>query len=250
MNDIKKQIEDLGPWSQKIILDNNNDLITPGKWDVKKQFDFIVKDIKLYSGMRILDCGANAGGIAFEFAKKLKDDFCKVSTIEVYDQSIQQQIFIKKYLEATQQINSNFYIYKDTIFNAHHYGQQDIVLFLGLIYHMRYPQLFLDYCSTLESKLFIFSTQSIDSKDDDYIMKNRIAFFPEKQGVMGYHPTQKLFENMLQSSGFKIEHIYRINDSSFTNNLYVVCSYSPSKRKKNLNKIQQFISNIYSERWY
>lgn len=248
MNKIKKQIDDLGPWSQKIILDDSNDLVTHGNWDVKKQFDLIVKDIKLYPEMKILDCGANAGGIAFEFAKKLKDDSCRVSTIEIYDQSIRQQIFIKNYLDSTQQINSDFYIYKDTIFNAHHYGQQDIILFLGLIYHMRYPQLFLDYCSTLESKLFIFSTQSIDG--EDYILKNRIGFFPEKQGVMGYHPTQKLFENMLQSSGFKIEHIYKVNDPSFTNNLYVVCSYPLSKRKKNLSEIQQFISNIYNERWY
>ena len=80
MDDLIGLIEQLGPWQQRLVFED--DIVSPGNWDPVEQFEvlrgYLQKDL---SGARVLDIGGNAGGISFEFARQ----GAKVVTLEPTD---------------------------------------------------------------------------------------------------------------------------------------------------------------------
>lgn len=219
-NTILKEIELLNPWHQILYFDET--IVSPGKWNPQKQFMTLAKYLNIKDEITVLDCGANAGGIGFEFAK----NGANVTNIEINAQYIKQQELFKKYKQKNGELFINkVKICKDNVFNAHTYGDFDIVLALGLVYHFRYPQLFLDYFSNLNAKIFIFSSQTIG--ENDMIMRNRCLKY-NKNKLMGYEPTATLFKKMLELSGFEIKNSFHTNDLEFTNNFYCICTKKES----------------------
>src|SRR5690606_26654896 len=80
-------------------------------------------------------------------------------------------------------------------------------LCLGLIYHFRYPQLILDYLSSMQPAVLYISTQTDPS--EKLILVNRRQPGVLRKGhlksdviLTGWHPTRRLLERMLLWAGF------------------------------------------------
>lgn len=210
---LQKQINELHPWHQRV---NLGDATTPGKWDVERQAEFLVKESPWPLAGRILDAGANAGGIAVELQSQ-----STVGSIVCVEHSVR---YANQFNLISQHVDVGKIEYRrESLFESHRLGDFNVILMLGLIYHFRHPQLFLDYCSNLDSEKFVFSTQHIPG--DDLTMRNRQDILAKPYPyMMGWHPSQPTMLGMLMTAGFVVDKVCAVHDKSFTNSLYVFCT--------------------------
>ena len=120
-----------------------------------------------------------------------------------------------------------------TLFSVDRAERYDIVLFLGLVYHFRYPQLVLDYLGGFNADRFIISSQT--HKSSGLVMQNRKEATPQfysNQPLAGYHPSRPLLQAMIEWAGFEnvreciSDHTGRDFEDrihSVTNSAYFVC---------------------------
>jgi hypothetical protein len=87
------------------------------------------------------------------------------------------------------------------------FGEFDVIICFGLLYHFRYFVYSLDYLSSLKSDVLYVSTQTHPASDlalfnrvNPGIMK--VRFFSDDNVLTGWHPTRLLFEKMHEWSGF------------------------------------------------
>ncbi len=99
------------------------------------------------------------------------------------------------------------------LFDAHNYGKFDEVLCLGIIYHVRYPQLTIDYLSTLETEKVVLSSQThrcTGKEELGLFNRGDYTVWPIAKkvrnvgglGFRGWHPTRKMLRKMLEWGGF------------------------------------------------
>ena len=241
MNTLLERIDELRPWQQRI---NISGMTTPGMWDVELQAQFLKTEAPWPVQGRILDAGANAGGISIELQPTVDSIVCVDPAPHFADQ----------YKFLSQHIDTGKIEYRrESLFASHKLGHFDVVLMLGLFYHFRHPQAFLDYCSNLQAERFVFSSQHLPGGGN--ILRNRIDFsavtsyvkkeFNAEHIIMGWHPTQSAMINMLKSSGFAVDKAVCVLDSpyaasakNFTNSLYVFCTLE-SPVQTNIDAISQ-----------
>jgi len=198
----------------QLIYDLNENVIFPGKWDPKKILQILkVPKSGSWKDKTVLDIGANTGGLSVEIARL----GANVTMLEPdpLERSIGTSIdFIKEIIETE---NLKITIVKEGLFYANKLNQHDIILFLGLIYHFKYPQYCLDFISSLNPKELYISTQI--SNIDDLTMQNRLSgmlpkgHIPSQFKLGGYHPSHKLFRLMLNSAGFR--NVHHLNDVEY-----------------------------------
>ncbi len=154
------------------------------------------------------------GGISLA----LQEHASEIVAIESNARYANQFEFAKRYRDASKidYINSS-------LFTAHSLGTFDIILMLGLFYHFRHPQLFLDYCAGLNCKRFIFSTQTRPSGAFELWNRRQIPTLSQAK-MMGWEPTRTAFAMMLEESGFIIDHAVSAPEKRFTNDWYVFCT--------------------------
>jgi len=193
-------------WARhKIYL--GNDLTIAGVWDPKNLLEILCRGINDWRGLRVLDIGANSGGLSIELARL----GATVVALEPLEKMRYLFGSALEYIRKDEPLQIE--VKNDHFFNAHQYGSFDVVLALGLVYHFRHPQLCLDYLGNLDSKWVFISTQTCNS--DDLIMQNRKAVCPQfhTQTVLGgWHPSRALFLSMLEWAGFK--NIVELTDPS------------------------------------
>ena len=210
---LPKEIDELKPWHQRISLDG---MITPGNWDVERQAYFLMEEAPWPVSGRILDAGANAGGIAI-YLQSIADTIVCVEPNVRYENQFR---FISSHVD-TGKIEYR----RESLYKSHKLGEFSVILMLGLIYHFRYPQLFLDYCSNLKAKRFIFSTQH--TPGDNLILRNRKDRFGPRYNhvMMGWEPTQPAMIGMLKNAGFVVDKVVPAAwKDGFTNTLYLFCT--------------------------
>lgn len=146
------------------------------------------------AGKRVLDLGANSGGLSLELARMGGH---VLAAEPVVDSTIAQQIAIDESLDIE---------WSDAcLFDAHDLGAFDTIVCLGLLYHFRNPQGVLDYLSSLAAPVLYISTQTMPGVE--LVMRNRASrggpfWKPLERGVRGYEPTHNLLRRMLEASGF------------------------------------------------
>ncbi|MEX2594633.1 MAG: TIGR04290 family methyltransferase [Anditalea sp.] len=164
----QKEIERLGPWFHNLHLPGNQETAPDHflgdfpsfKWDQLKTY--VPEDL---SGWRILDIGCNAGFYTFELAKR----GAKVLGIDLDPHYLRQAEWAAKVYGLEGKVEfRQMQVYDLWKINE----EFDMVWFMGVFYHLRYPLLALDIISRKVKKMMVFQTLMMPDKVEKTIKDN------------------------------------------------------------------------------
>ncbi|HEX7361385.1 MAG TPA: TIGR04290 family methyltransferase [Bryobacteraceae bacterium] len=215
--EIEKRIVELGPWFHNIALSGVQTAphhflgdYPSSKW--KNFEDAVPRDL---SGMSVLDIGCNAGFYSIAMKRR---GARHVLGIDHDEQYLRQARF------AAQVLDLDISFRLMSVYEVAALRERfDLVLFMGVLYHLRYPLLALDLLRQYVAKdWFIFQSMLRGSRTaprlaDDYEFWERNIFdtpgFPKLHFVENSYsqdptnwwvPNRACAEAMLRSAGFEI----------------------------------------------
>ena len=215
---IQEKIESLSPWFHNIHLPDGSQTAPghflgdfPGfKW--KNIKDSIPQDL---TGWKVLDIGCNAGFYSLELAKR----GAEVLAIDLDQHYLTQAQWVAEQFGLDDKIRFEQLQVYDI---AHLEEEFDLIWFMGVFYHLRYPMLALDILAQKTKKMMVFQTLSLPGKEemqipDDVefhkreIMKSSawpsMAFIENKLAgdpTNWWAPNHQGIISMLTSCGFKV----------------------------------------------
>jgi tRNA (mo5U34)-methyltransferase len=160
---LQEEIESLGPWFHNLHLPDGTQT-APDHFlgDFPRQkwaqiVNYIPHDL---SNWRVLDIGCNAGFYSFELARR-GANVVGIDSEELY---LTQARWAARQLDA--EISSRIDFRQMQIYDlARWQGRFDLVLFMGVFYHLRYPQLALDIVAQLVDRLMVFQTLTMPGEE-------------------------------------------------------------------------------------
>jgi tRNA (mo5U34)-methyltransferase len=215
--EIKRRAEALGPWFHNIVL--NGVPTAPDhflgdypavKW--RTFADAIPQDL---TGKSVLDIGCNGGFYSIEMKRRGAE---RVLGIDCDDEYLAQARF------AAGVTGSDIEFRKLSVYDVGALGEMfDVVLFLGVLYHLRHPLLALDLIHEHVAKdLLVFQSMQRGSEEVESIPENPHFWEIEQFDKPGYPklhfiehryaddptnwwvPNRACAEAMLRSAGFEI----------------------------------------------
>jgi 2-polyprenyl-3-methyl-5-hydroxy-6-metoxy-1,4-benzoquinol methylase len=179
-------------WYQSIPL--SEDYRTPGETgdaeQCKLQMMQLPEDL---TGKTVLDIGCNEGFFAFEAERRGAD---RVVAIDKSPEAKEKLQLIKSIL------NSRIEFLKADLYtlDPSEIGQFDLVFFLSVFHHLRYPFLALDKIAALTRECCIFEfVEAIPKKDEGQAVLVRKL---SKKGHLHMLPTRSLTMEILTRAGF------------------------------------------------
>lgn len=160
MTELERRIEGLGPWFHNLHLPDGTETCPTHslgdfpneKW--RRLAHFLPADL---SGADVLDVGCNAGFYSFELAKR----GAQVTGLDSSEHYLRQARWAAELMGLSDRVRFE----RRQIYELGATTRRwDIVLFMGVIYHLRYPLLGLDIVSRCVGKLLV--VQSLLSPDD------------------------------------------------------------------------------------
>lgn len=233
---IEEKIVEIGPWFHNLHLPDGIQTAPAHplgdfplfKW--QQIAPFIPEDL---SGWTVLDIGCNAGFYCLELAKR----GANVTGIDIDDHYLRQANWVLKEYNIKNVTYKKMQVY-DLASEARRY---DLLLFMGVFYHLRYPLLALDIVSGLFNKLLIFQTltmpglEIIDTSEDIKIEGREVMLNPgwpkmafientlEGDETNWWAPNHSAVMAMLKSCGLELtgmpaHEIYVCRHNSITDN--------------------------------
>jgi tRNA (mo5U34)-methyltransferase len=156
-DEVAARIDELGPWFHNLHLPTGHQTAAghplgdfPGfKW--RQMAASLDDDL---TGTRALDIGCNAGFYSFQLAARGAD----VLAIDVDEHYLRQARWAADQLDPEGRIRFvRMHLYDLAAMTE----QFDVILFLGVLYHLRYPQLALDLLAPLTAGRMIVQTLTI-----------------------------------------------------------------------------------------
>lgn len=158
---IAGRIKELGPWFHNLHLPDGTQTAPdhllgdfPGsKWkDIRNH---IPEDLR---GKRALDIGCNAGFYSFKLAGR----GARVTAIDHDEHYLRQARWVSSFMDPERKVDFRqatvYQLIREPV-------QYDLVLFLGVFYHLRYPLLALDVIRRCCRNEIIFQTMTIPGDD-------------------------------------------------------------------------------------
>jgi tRNA (mo5U34)-methyltransferase len=214
---LKEQIEELGPWFHNLRLEGIE--TAPGHflgdYPSVKFASFRHALPEDLTGKSVLDIGCNAGFYSFEMERRGAARVLGVDTDEHY---LRQARF------AAGVLNSKVEFRQLPVWQIAQLGEKfDLVIFMGVLYHLRHPLLALDLIHEHVAKdLLLFQSMQRGSRDvlqpeEDYDFNAPAPFdepgYPKMHFIEHRYshdetnwwvPNRACVEAMLRSSGFSI----------------------------------------------
>lgn len=217
----RSEIDRLGPWFHNLHLPDGRQTFPDHplgdfpsfKW--REIAPHIPEDL---TGWRVLDIGCNAGYYTFALAKR----GAMVTGIDVDE----------RYLAQARWAAAQFGLEERTTFRrmqvydlAHEVVSYDLVLFMGVFYHLRYPMLGLDIVTRLVKRLMVFQTltmpgdevyadayrSGVENMNDRESLRDpgwpKMAFLEHRfagDPTNWWAPNRAGIEAMLRSSGMRV----------------------------------------------
>lgn len=156
VNPWSDRVAELGPWFHNLHLRNGTQTapdhflgdFPANKW--QSIAPFVPRDL---TGWTALDIGCNAGFYSFELARR----GARVTAID-YDEHYLRQAHWAAHVEG---LADRIEFRHQQVYDlARETESFDLVWFMGVFYHLRYPLLGLDIVSRLTSKLLVFQTMT------------------------------------------------------------------------------------------
>jgi tRNA (mo5U34)-methyltransferase len=215
---IHKQIANLAPWFHNIHLPGGEETAPDhflGDFPAFKWNEIKADIPQNLSGKTVLDVGCNAGFYALKLAQR----GAQVTAIDLDTHYLKQAEWIIRQFGLEEKITLNQQQVYDL---AHEDEQYDIVWFMGVFYHLRYPALGLDIISRKVRETMVFQTLTMPGcsrleTEQDYGIHDRKEMLKEAWPKMAFiekefsgDPTNWWFANrsgieaLLRSSGFHI----------------------------------------------
>jgi tRNA (mo5U34)-methyltransferase len=152
-----EQLEQLGPWFHNLHLPDGTQTAPDHalgdfpsyKWDVLAP----VLPARL-DGWTALDIGCNAGFYSFELARR----GARVTGIDVDERYLAQARWAAGAFGLGERVEFRRMQVYDLARGRHAY---DLVLFMGVLYHLRYPMLGLDIVARRVKRLLVFQTLTV-----------------------------------------------------------------------------------------
>lgn len=216
--DIEEKIEELSPWFHNIHLPNGAQTAPDHffgdfpkfKWDEIK--GHIPEDLQDWN---VLDIGCNAGFYSLEMAKR----GANVVGIDLDPHYLKQAEWVISLYGLKDKVSLE---QKQVYDMARDNRSFDLIIFMGVLYHLRYPLLALDIITEKANNLMVFQTLTMPGEEsvaiaDNYNVNDRkemlhpgwpkMAFIENK---LNNDPTNwwalnsACIEAMLRSSGMKV----------------------------------------------
>jgi len=214
----ERKIAELGPWFHNLHLPDGTQTAPGHKLGdfPKFKWEAIARHLPAdLSGWKVLDIGCNAGFYSFELARRGAD----VLGIDVDERYLKQAEWAKEIFNLQNKVQFKYMqIYELLKFKR----EFDLVLFMGVFYHLRYPLLALDIISNIFKKLLIFQTLTMPGDvfllppenlniDERYLMLNdnwpKMAFIEnrlEGDFTNWWALNNTCIEALMNSCGIKI----------------------------------------------
>jgi tRNA (mo5U34)-methyltransferase len=246
LGELEKQINELGPWFHNLTLlgvqtapDHFLGDYPSSKW--RNFSDVIPQDL---SGKTVLDVGCNAGFYSIEMKRRGAD---RVVGIDHDKQYLHQARF------AAEILDLDITFRQLSVYDVAQLKERfDLVLFMGVFYHLRHPLLALDLLRQYVVKdWFVFQSmvrgsRTVPCLQNDYSFSECAIFdrpgYPKMHFVENRYsadptnwwiPNRACAEAVLRSAGFKIEavpepevFVCRSNDEAYLHPL-PFCEVSP-----------------------
>ncbi|MFO7177358.1 MAG: TIGR04290 family methyltransferase [Pseudomonadota bacterium] len=218
MSDLERDIERLGPWFHNLHLPDGTQTnpahplgdFPSFKW--QKLAPHLPEDL---SGATVLDIGCNAGFYSLELAKR----GAEVTAIDVDPHYLEQARWAAERYGLARSIRfREGQVYELARANR----QWDIVLFLGVLYHLRYPMLGLDIVSRCVRRTLVVQSFEVPGDEIEHAPENlelenreplarpgwpRLAFIEHSLAgdcTNWWAPNRACMEAMLRSTGMRV----------------------------------------------
>jgi tRNA (mo5U34)-methyltransferase len=154
---LAQEIRSLGPWFHNLRLPDGLETAPDHplgdfprfKWN--QIAPFLPADL---NGWKALDIGCNAGFYSFELARR----GAQVLGIDSDPRYLRQAEWARRHLDAPGRVRFE----RRTVYDLPRLpGRFDLVLFMGVLYHLRYPLLALEMVAEKVERLLIFQTLSL-----------------------------------------------------------------------------------------
>ena len=161
-DDVRAQIERLGPWFHNLHLPGGVQTVPEhfigGDFPRFKWLQIAPHIPDDLSGWRVLDVGCNAGFYSFELARRGADVVAIDHDAHYLAQArwACEQFGLQRKIEFRQLGVYGVAQWKEKF---------DLVWFMGVFYHLRYPLLALDLLASMTRKLMVFQTLTIPGED-------------------------------------------------------------------------------------
>lgn len=216
--DLLSQIDELGPWFHNLHFPGGTQTAPDHplgdfprfKW--KEIAPHLPDDL---TGWSVLDIGCNAGFYSFELARR----GAEVTAIDVDPHYLRQARWAAGQFGLEDRVTfREMQVYS----LAHEDASYDLVWFMGVFYHLRYPLLALDLVARKTRRLMMFQTLTFPDSEEHQPVEN---LWLSNRNVMGHPGWPKMafiehrlrndptnwwaanhtcVEAMLRSSGFRI----------------------------------------------
>jgi tRNA (mo5U34)-methyltransferase len=160
--ELRRQVEALGPWFHNLHLPGGVQTVPDHfiggdfpsfKWQQIR--DSIPQDL---SGWRVLDVGCNAGFYSFELARR----GASVTAIDVEELYLAQAKWAAKQFGLQDRVEFRQQQVYDLARSSESF---DLVWFMGVFYHLRYPLLALDLLAQRARRMMVFQTLSMPGEE-------------------------------------------------------------------------------------
>ncbi|WP_347158499.1 TIGR04290 family methyltransferase [Pontibacter chitinilyticus] len=214
-----QEIEQLGPWFHNLHLPNGEQTVpnhTLGDFPAFKWAEiepYIPADL---SGWEVLDVGCNAGFYSIELAKR----GANVLGIDVDPHYLRQAEWAAKQFGLQDKIE----LKQMQVYDVARLDRQfDLVWYMGVLYHLRYPLLSLDILSQKTRRMMVFQTLTMPGNEaatppEDFDINDRqrmlapnwpkMAFIEKRMAgdpTNWWAPNHAAIEAMLRSCGFRVK---------------------------------------------
>jgi tRNA (mo5U34)-methyltransferase len=161
LNDRQKVITDFGPWFHNLHLPDGTQTAPDhylGDFPAFKWKELAPHLPESLGGWSTLDIGCNAGFYSFELARR----GARVTAIDVDPRYLAQAQWAARQFGLEDQVEFKQMQVYDL---AHIDGTFDLVLFMGVFYHLRYPLLGLDIVAQKVKHLMVFQTLTMPGEE-------------------------------------------------------------------------------------
>jgi tRNA (mo5U34)-methyltransferase len=216
----RRELEALGPWFHNLHLPDGTQTVPDhflgGDFPAFKWREIAPYIPERLDGWRVLDVGCNAGFYSFELAKR----GASVLGIDVEPLYLAQARWAAREFGLTRQVEfRRMQVYEVACVRE----QFDLVWFMGVFYHLRYPLLALDLLASRTRRLLMFQTLTMPGEEvypakPDYPIDERMplldpgwpkmAFIERKfsaDATNWWVPNHAGVEAMLRSSGLRVK---------------------------------------------